>query len=61
MEMDSATMKKYRELSNKDKDRLHSLVTYLCEGEPYEAYAETMYAYLNGIADWEEDYKTFRS
>jgi hypothetical protein len=59
--MDSATMKKYRELSNEDKDRLHSLVTYLCEGEPYSAYEETLYAYLNGIADWKEDYNKFKS
>jgi hypothetical protein len=61
MKMDSATMKKYRELSNEDKDRLHSLVTYLCEGEPYSAYEETLYAYLNGIADWKEDYNKFKS
>lgn len=61
MAFDSKSAKTYRALSSKDKDKLHTLVTYLCEGEGFEAYQETMYAYLNGIADWKADYAKLTS
>jgi hypothetical protein len=61
MAFDSKSAKTYRALSSKDKDKLHALVSYLCEGEDHEAYQETMYAYLNGIADWRADYAKLTS
>jgi hypothetical protein len=50
-----------RNISNEDLDKIVALSNLIGGPDGDDAIAETMYAYLTGKANWQEDYKEFFS
>jgi hypothetical protein len=50
-----------RNISNEDLDKIVALSNLIGGPDGDDAIVETMYAYLTGKANWQEDYKEFFS